>query len=241
MITKHLKPILLITMTASLIVGSSGAIPAPLQADAPTKGGTTRKTQQRPPEEGKPSPDVIGYWQALAARSKEPLAISWNQRTGTPQSIMGKLSAPISGASEMAARSFLVGNAPLFKMSGDTSDLELVRAYESVLGQHFVFEQRYQGVLVYGAQVAVHFNRSGEIVTVNNTYEPDIALKVVKPQLSRANAIARAVGMFKGASGPPANELVVLGFNNSFSLAWRIVVPTQGPTWETFVDAEDGK
>lgn len=241
MITKHLKPILLITMTASLIVGSSGAIPAPLQADAPTKGGVTRKTQQRPPVEGKPSPDVIGYWQALAARSKEPLAISWNQRTGTPQSIMGKLSAPISGASEMSARSFLVGNAPLFKMSGDTSDLELVRAYESVLGQHFVFEQRYQGVLVYGAQVAVHFNRSGEIVTVNNTYEPDIALKVVKPQLSRANAIARAVAMFKGASAPPANELVVMSLNNSFSLAWRIVVPTEGPTWETFVDAEDGK
>jgi Zn-dependent metalloprotease len=154
--TKHLVPVLIIIMGASLILGSSLITPAQFQDKGPA-GFQTQKARPRH-QEGKPSPDVIGYWQALAARSKGPLAVSWNERTGTPQSIIGKLSAPVSGASEMSARSFMVGNAPLFKMSGDTSDLVLERSFNSVLGEHFVFEQRYRGVPVYGAQVAIHFD-----------------------------------------------------------------------------------
>jgi hypothetical protein len=29
--------------------------------------------------------------------------------------------------------------------------------------------------------------------------------------------------------------------NDSFALAWRVVVPTDGPTWELFIDAKDGR
>lgn len=236
--TKHLVPVLVIIMGASLILGSSFAVPAQFQDKEPT-GLTTQKGRPRH-QEGKPSPDVIGYWQALAARSKGPLAVSWNERTGTPQSIIGKLSAPVSGTSEMSARSFVVGNAPLFKMSGDTSDLVLERSFNSVLGEHFVFEQHYRGVPVYGAQVAIHFDRAGEIVTVNNGYQPDIALQSVAPKFSRKNASARLLEM-----GAPSSELVsklvVLNLNDSFALAWRFIVPTGGPTWEIFIDANNGK
>src|SRR5215831_4233717 len=200
MITKYLKPTLLIILTTSLVLGSTFAIPAQFQDAVPSKSRKAQRPQQRQ-EEGQPSPDVLGYWQSLAARSKNPMAVSWNKRSGTPRSIFGKLQGPISGTSEMAARSFLVGNAPLFKMSGDTSDLELTRSQESLIGQHYVFEQRYHGVPVYGSQVAIHFNKHGEIVTVNNTYQPDIELKTVDPQLSQAKAAELAVATLKASSG----------------------------------------
>src|SRR5262249_25120656 len=147
-----------------------------------------QNAQQRQAE-GQPAPEVISYWQALAARSANPLAVSWNKRTGTPESIFGKLSHPMGDASEMTARFFLAENAPLFKMSGDTG---LARSHESPLGQHFVFEQRYQGVPVYGAQAAVHFNRAGEVVAVNNTYQPGIEIESIEPQVDRSSAFARA-------------------------------------------------
>src|SRR5512132_675876 len=101
MIIKHLMPILLSTITASLIFGSSFAIPVRVQEESPPK----RKAQNSPrkQEEGRPSPDVMRYWQALAARSKEPLAVSWNKRSGTPQSIFGKVPSQTADASEMAA------------------------------------------------------------------------------------------------------------------------------------------
>jgi Zn-dependent metalloprotease len=168
--------------------------------------------------------------------------VSWNKRSGTPQSIFGKLSGPIAGASEISARSFLSQNAPLFKMDGDTFDLQLSRHVDSVLGSHFVFEQQYRGVPVYGAQVAIHFNQTGEIIAVNNTYEPGVTLNSVEPRLSRSRATARALAVVRGnAQSEPTSDLVVFEVNDSFSLAWRIVVPTDGPTWEIIVDAQNGQ
>src|SRR6185369_16833004 len=35
-------------------------------------------------------------------------------------------------------------------------------------------------------------------------------------------------------------ELVVYGFNNSYSLAWHVTVPTSRRTWELFIDAQSG-
>jgi hypothetical protein len=75
---------------------------------------------------------------------------------------------------------------------------------------------------------------------VNNSYQPDIALQSVTPKVSRANASARLVEM--GAqSSELVSKLVVLDLNDSFVLAWRFIVPTEGPTWEIFIDANNGK
>jgi len=239
MVIKHLKPILLIVITASFVFGSNFVVPVQVQDNSTPK----RQTQNSPrkQEEGHPAPDVIGYWQALVARSKEHLAVSWNKRSGTPQSIVGKVSDQTNTPSEIAARSFLMQNARLFKMRGDTVDLQLVRAQDSLLGQHYVFRQTYGGIPVYGSEVGVHFNKRGEIVTVNNTYEPDIALDTVVPQLAFETAAAVAAAMLKvNATSQSKGDLVVFGTKDSFALAWRIIIPSDGPTWEAFVDAETG-
>ena len=241
--TKHLRSFSIIILSVGLIVSSSFATSTQLQ-DGP-KTGRSRTTQQSKEQarqdEGQPAPEVFLYWQALTAKSIEPLAATWNKRTGTPQAIFGKLPSPAKTAGETGARSFLKENAGLFKLRDD-AELKLVKNTESPIGQHVVFEQRYRGLPVYGAQITVHFNRNAEIITVNNSYQPDILLASTTPRVSRAAALAQAQTFAKiNASSNSKSELVVFEFEGSYRLAWHVVVPTDGPTWEMFVDARSGK
>jgi Zn-dependent metalloprotease len=228
------KKSFLIILVASLVLGTSFA---QFQENPSNKRHDARSKQQKQ-EEGAPAPEILGHWQALASRSKELVAVSWNKRSGTPKSIFGKI--PAGNASEKSARSFLSQNASLFKLN-NTADLDLERDFESTIGKHIIFDQHYRGVPVYGAQMAVHFNRNGEIIAVNNTYEPAVALDSVEPRFSSFRATVRA-SMLLGSnpSSPSSAKLVVYGVNDSFALAWRIEI-TDGPTWEVFVDANDGR
>ena len=237
--TKHVGSVSLI-ISLSLIVSSSFAISKAPQ-DVPDKSQRSQGVMQQQ-EEGQPAPEVLSHWQALSAKNAEPISATWNKRSGTPQSIFGSISRPSKGATEAGARSFLAEHAGLFKMRDETQDLNLERNYESPIGQHVIFNQYYLGVPVYGAQIALHFNRSGEIITVNNSYQPDILLKSVDPQVSRSSAIGRAAALVKANEiSSAAAELIVYDFNGSFLLAWRIVIPTDGPTWPVFIDARSGK
>ncbi len=60
--------------------------------------------------------------------------------------------------------------------------------------------------------------------------------------MSQSSAIGRAAALVKANEiSSAAAELVVSDFNGSFLLAWRIVIPTDGPTWQVFIDARSGK
>ena len=118
----------------------------------------------------------------------------------------------------------------------------MTRSFDSLLGHHFVFKQTYRGVPVYGAQVALHYDRAGALIAVNNNYQPGVRLDSVTPALSRATARGRALGLLNLPTYSDSDaELIVLSQDNSFSLAWRFVVPTDGPTWELFIDANTGR
>src|SRR6185436_29759 len=60
------------------------------------------------------------------------------------------------------------------------------------------------------------------------------------PTLNRTDAQARVSGLIKNASKSDST-LVALGLNGTFTLVWRVVVSTDGPTWESFIDATYGK
>src|SRR5262245_31309765 len=127
-----------LAICAALIIGSSLAIRAQLQDNSTGKLGVAQATRQQQHEgqkgEGQPAPEVMGYWQSLSARSLGPLAVTWGKRSGTPESIFGRIPGAFGEASEIAARRFLEENAPLFKMKGGLEDLALSRSYGSPLG-----------------------------------------------------------------------------------------------------------
>ncbi len=115
--TRQLGSVSLI-ISLSLIVSSSFATSTPPQ-DVPAKSRRSQTAAQQQPEEGQPAPEVFRHWQALTVRNAEPVSATWNKRSGTPQSIVGKISRPAKGATEAGARSFLRENAGLFRMRNE--------------------------------------------------------------------------------------------------------------------------
>ena len=75
------------------------------------------------------------------------------------------------------AMDFFVTFGEAFGIEDPTGDLELVKNTEDQLGMtHLSFAQIYEGVPVFGARVVAHFDRRGELVTVNGAVVPDIEL-----------------------------------------------------------------
>ena len=231
---------LILTILAGIAL-LSFLVTAQLQENLPEKIAK-KQTHQRP-SEGRPAPDVIAQWQAFAARSKKPIAVTWNPQTGTPESIFGELSPANDRASTRVARRFMKDNARLFKFQLDTNDLALVNDSESPMGRHLVFQQTFQGVPVYGARAAVHFNKSGMVVGVSNNYVPNVYVPNSNPSVTRQGAllVAQAQLRIPAPSADAASELVVYAEDKSTAtLAWQVIIPTAGPTWETFIDAQSG-
>jgi len=215
-------------------------VSARLQENLPEKIATRQAGHQRQ-NEGRPAPDVITHWQAFAARSKKPIAVTWNPQTGTPESIFGELSLPNDRVSAKVARRFMSDNAPLFKMKHGLDDLTLVKNFESPMGRHFVFQQSFQGVPVYGARAAVHFNKAGIVVGFSSRYVPNVYLPTSYPSVTRQSALEIAQAQLRTAApiADTTSELVVYS-EDQLALAWQITIPTSGPTWEIFIDAQSG-
>ena len=197
--------------------------------------------------EGRPAPQILAAWDEFASRLAERPAVTWNRRSGAPESVFGRLAPSMSEAFEPAARRFLADNSDLFRLPGGGSDLSLANAVESPMGRHVTFRQKYRGVPVFQAEVKVHFNTAGEIVGVNNTSVPEIELDSVGPELRAREAIrvARWAAPATGDGGDPeapAVELVVYASEGGgTALAWKVTLATGGPTWQVFVDAGSGE
>src|SRR5258706_10415627 len=134
-----------------------------LLASAPVFGAAAEAKRQSAPQtvqaEGRPAAEVLSAWAELQVRSSEPVAVSWDPRTGTPQSLFGRLSEAAPGEGDAAAaRRFVAENFRLFRLSPALSELALFSAFESPMGSHVTFRQLYQGIPVSGAEVKVHFN-----------------------------------------------------------------------------------
>jgi Zn-dependent metalloprotease len=177
--------------------------------------------------------ETYSRWDVLRAQSFRSTAIAWGERHGTPRSIYGVFTRPAQATAD-AARGFIATNAALFQMNAaDGADLGLVREFDSPAGHHVVFAQRYRGLEVWGAEVAVHFNRDGEVIAVNNTWVPDLDVDV-RPSFSPTGAAGRT-GQIE------ARQLVIFDAADGAHLAWRQVEPTERETWENFIDAHSGE
>ena len=206
----------------------------------------TSATLQRQVVAG-PAAEIVPVWQEFVSRLPEPPAVTWNPGAGTPQGLFGRLSEAVPEASEAAARRFLAENARLFKLTDSLQEISLVSDVATPMGRHFSFRQSYRGVPVAGAGIKIHFNRDGEVVAVNNTYVPGIALATVRPSVRARQAIGIARASVPPAPGAeegdeaPTAALVLRADEDSAVLAWEITLPALGPTWRVFVDAESGE
>ena len=221
------------------VAATVGLLVAPLAGcalsadDAPTPSVAS-------PDDGQPLAQVVPHWDALIARTGATPAVRWGER-GTPMSLFGELSAPRGALPAEAARSFLAENARLFQLTGDRGELAEEAVVDSPLGTHVTFAQRVDGVRVFGAEVKVHVAPDGRIIALSSTAVPGITLDT-RPRIAPDRALDMALAAMPATErdGDAEIELVVRADAGAPVLAYRVVVPTTGPTLEAFVGAATG-
>src|SRR5262245_54550245 len=96
---------------------------------------------------------------ALLRQGGGRLVIYNDQQTGVPDFVAGELPAIKANVSEpiAVARAFFAENSSLFGLTNAQAELSVVRDERDAIGMHHIrFQQRFNGVEVFGAQVVAH-------------------------------------------------------------------------------------
>ncbi len=234
-----------ICVMAAILVHSLGVglAAAPDEGQSKRQGSTVQAT---PP--GQPDPDLLPLWAALVGKASGPVSVTWSHLWGTPKAVYGLLS-PTMTVSEGSARQFLSAQASLLKLEPSLLGLTLARTVATPGGTLYGFTQSADGVPVYGAEVTVHFDREGHVVALTNTAVPSAKLEAVSPSVPSDRALEVARGAVPGRAKDeeeqpdvpaPSKRLVIYAETGTPTLAWEVVLPTSGPTWQVFVHAQRG-
>ncbi|MGQ9927258.1 MAG: M4 family metallopeptidase [Chloroflexaceae bacterium] len=204
-------------------------------------------------------------WQAFAAlqaRTDAPLEATFDPLTGVarfvqPARASDRLpyvpTAAEAGKPEAIARGFLDQNRALFGLRSAVEELRLLR-YEpdaQLNFAHLRFDQVYQGLPVFGRQLAVHLDPEQRIVAVNGQFQPQIAIATspaVTPEAALAVALLDLRGnqldpdeMARIAIHPlPARSRLVVYVDErgAAALAWQLtILTTPLSQWTYFVNA----
>lgn len=173
-------------------------------------------------------------------------SIRFDHDTGVPAFLTGTITPPAGAGPVDSAIKFLTENKNLFQMKDPRAELSVQRQDTDALGmEHIHLAQVYQGVPVFGADLAVHYSPKGKITAVNGKYIPWIKLSV-KADISADKAVAAA----QASLGSPASsskfeppQLVVLApAGKQAILTWKITLASDNPQIRMvyFVDAHSG-
>lgn len=152
--------------------------------------------------------------------------------------------------------SFLASYGGLFGITDAARQLDAgTVARDTHGGTHVTHKQFHQGVPVFGAELKSHFDRAGNLTSVNGTFIPDIAVST-QPGVSAAKAAAVALARVKAdltrpaaaaiTTTPPSlvvyREGLAKGVDGVNRLVWQIEVGNRVDVREfVFVDAQSGK
>lgn len=248
MATQNPRPasLILSLLVASSFVVSTGLVLAASPGDGHLKRNGAPMASQ---PEGQPDPDLLPLWAAFVGKASGPVSVTWSHLWGTPKAVYGTLSNPMA-VSEASARQFLSTNAALLKLEPSLPGVTLADSRETPMGHVYAFTQVADGVLVYGAELKVHFNREGRVVSLTNTSVPSAKLGSISPSVKAEQAVESARGHVPpglvddqetGDLPLPSTKLVIYAETGTPTLAWEVIVRTPGPTWQLFVHAQTGK
>ena len=173
-----------------------------------------------------PQPQTI---QGFTANIKE-LSVESNEITGAVSSLAsqsGYLTDAVLGEPKVLALEFIRNNvAALGLTPADLQEYVISDVvYSKITGAtHIYLQQQYRGIPVYNAQLHVNVNRDGRIISVNNSFMPDLAqsVRALQPKMQLPTAVS-AAAKFSGIQ--------------SITLP-KTVQPAAGPTQATRVAQE---
>jgi len=150
--------------------------------------------------------------------------------------------APREGTPAEIARSLVVEHRAELGLTTMPGELVVKREFDGLSGHHLRYEQRIDGVPVFGSEVSAHVAKDGRPLLVAADVFPvegaetTPALNADDARASAASLLAEESGAFE--SNPP--RLVVLPCGRLGSLAWLVEARTADESARVFVDAKTG-
>lgn len=191
--------------------------------------------------------NLQSFASALNGSSSE---VRFNWHNGTPSfiKIVGKpvkplraLSLPRATARDIAA-AFLDENSRLLKLDDARQELRLIDEMAEPSGKkHLRYQQQFQGLDVWGQQLALHLNNDG-IYLVNGRYTPTPAIATTPGITPEEATLAAKADFGARTAATSVPQLLIYAGNESALLAYKIEL-TAGLSerWIYFVDARTKK
>ncbi len=136
----------------------------------------------------------------------------------------------LSALSNFVSMERAKGNLRIFRKDIDPEDKS----------SHERYNQFYNGVRVFGAQVIVH-EKDGKIYLINGSFYEDISIDT-KPEITSSTAIEIALNDsgIKDLSAESEPELIIFPSKDGYFLAYRVILEKFGTKLIYFVDAKKG-
>ena len=147
---------------------------------------------------------------------------------------------------EQIARLFLNYNRAYLRLDNPDSELSLNRQESDDLNRrHIRFNQNYQGLPVWPAELVVHLDPQGSVDLVNGAFIPTPNTLITKPVVSTQAALTAARAYAPGSEEANASqpELIVYGaLDRPARLACKLELDISiGSHWVVVVDALNGQ
>ena len=193
--------------------------------------------------------------------------VSWNESNGTPifisdmSSSLYKYRTTSTMTTSESVISFINSQKNLFRLSNPNEELIVRQELVDSFGKrHIVFQQQYQGILVWGHELVAHLEPNGDLYLINGRYSPtpekldmnankilaDQALDIALDTLSTHTEIKELSVHLKHLLGydDPTVTLCIWVDDNTQEphLAWHIQIrPNIRDNWYIFVNAISGE
>ena len=199
------------------------------------------------------APSPRGLESLIKANQKTAGAkILWNSENGTPAFVTYANQPGLKKrqrSSDFLERSytFLQENASFLYLQNPRSELVLTDMRTDELGHsHLRFQQHYQNIPVWGAELYLHYGADGELSVMNGRRQPTPEGMAPEFNLSREQAIARAAAHLAfdaaGASIWEAERVIFIDDRGKAKAVWHIQLgAAMFEDWRVFIDARDGK
>ena len=188
----------------------------------------------------------------LETRCPGEVSVVLRPLAGTPRQIKGAVlqqAQPSIGAGSdsqlTTARTFLRTNCDLLRLDDPHAELVLVHKNTDELGRtHLRFQQEYQGVPVWPADIIVHLSPEGHVDVMNGAFVPTPKKLGTAPVLDEADAAEYArTGLTDGAEAEvTASELIIYAPGDTPPrLAWKLELAIDLTSrWLVVIDAVTG-
>jgi len=100
-------------------------------------------------------------------------SITWNETADHPRMLQGALSSAVRGESQIY--SYLADNKKLYGFTKPQNDLNLIKKDSDSQGkQHYLLQQSYKGIPVYGKYMRAHVDASNQLYAITNQSVPEL-------------------------------------------------------------------